>query len=208
VLQDTQTQWPPLADQEPLLRCTFLDCPEQQVFPTKSALKYLAFEHLMITSCLQRRRKHEDRHNRPYICNHTSCKRQTFGDKGSLERHKREVHGSEAYTCPVSSCPRHKTGFARKYNLVDHQRRRHSRQSSKMLQSYANSPNHPSEGVEISRRFLCEDSIEGMDEDDVDASDVVRDLTANSEQSLRAKLRDLRALRGKLDLAIISWKRL
>jgi hypothetical protein len=72
-----------------------------------------------------RNRKHRDRHTRPYPCTHSSCNGKGFGDKGTLARHQREVHGSQTYTCPVLSCPRNKQGFSRKYNLWEHKRRRH-----------------------------------------------------------------------------------
>jgi hypothetical protein len=50
-------------------------------------------------------------------------------DRGSLNRHEREVHGSPAYLCPIASCNRHTKGFNRKYNLFEHQKRCHPHQS-------------------------------------------------------------------------------
>ena len=44
---------------------------------------------------------------------------------GGLQRHEREVHGAEGFICPIISCKWNKKGLARKYNLLDHQKRCH-----------------------------------------------------------------------------------
>lgn len=74
-------------------------------------------------------RKHESKHGKPYICHIPNCKHTRFGDKGGLDRHNREVHGSQTYYCPITSCKRHIRGFPRKYNLFEHQKRCHTQQS-------------------------------------------------------------------------------
>ena len=42
---------------------------------------------------------------KPYIYEVTGCKHPRFGDKGGLVRHKREVHTSMMYHCPIVSVP-------------------------------------------------------------------------------------------------------
>ncbi|KAH8654638.1 hypothetical protein BGZ60DRAFT_435756 [Tricladium varicosporioides] len=100
------------------LRCTFPDCSQDCDFPTESAL-----------------RKHQEKHSKPYICPVPNCKHPRFGDKGGLDRHKREVHGSKFYCCPNISCKRHTKGFPRKYNLFEHQKRCHPTASVSMQRS-------------------------------------------------------------------------
>jgi len=100
------------------LRCTFPDCSQDHDFPTESAL-----------------RKHEEKHSKPYICQVPNCKHPRFGDKGGLDRHRREVHGSKTYCCPNASCKRHTKGFPRKYNLFEHQKRCHPTTSASMQRS-------------------------------------------------------------------------
>ncbi|KAE9373000.1 hypothetical protein N431DRAFT_337096 [Stipitochalara longipes BDJ] len=94
------------------LKCRLSDCKEDQEFSTEVAL-----------------RKHEDKHNRPYVCTVLGCKHPRFGDKGGLDRHAREVHGNATHYCPIPSCKRHTRGFPRKYNLFEHQKRCHPGQS-------------------------------------------------------------------------------
>ncbi|KAH8598583.1 hypothetical protein B0O99DRAFT_44914 [Bisporella sp. PMI_857] len=78
-------------------------------------------------------RKQEAKHSKPYICQVPDCKHTRFGDKSGLDRHNREVHGSQTYCCPITSCKRHIRGFPRKYNLFEHQKRCHSSQSPSIL---------------------------------------------------------------------------
>ena len=73
--------------------------------------------------------KHQDKHSKPYTCSVPACRHPRFGDKGGLDRHAREVHGSKAYCCPIATCKRHTRGFPRKYNLFEHQKRCHPGQS-------------------------------------------------------------------------------
>src|ERR1700761_1090701 len=69
-------------------------------------------------------RKHMDKHDRPYHCDHPSCaKLQGFTYSGGLLRHEREVHGKHGgpkaqLMCPYEDCKRHSgKGFTRKENL-------------------------------------------------------------------------------------------
>ncbi|KAN0099015.1 hypothetical protein V8E51_014678 [Hyaloscypha variabilis] len=113
--QRTEGLGPKQAEQEvnrKALKCEFPDCTDGGEFSTDSAL-----------------RKHQDKHSKPYTCLVLACRHPQFGDKGGLDRHAREVHGSKAYCCPITTCKRHTRGFPRKYNLFEHQKRCHPGQS-------------------------------------------------------------------------------
>lgn len=64
-----------------------------------------------------------DKHERPYKCLEQSCHNRAFSDKAGLRRHHRSVHGKPLFICPVTSSRRHIKGFARKDNLMEHQKR-------------------------------------------------------------------------------------
>ncbi|EEU39935.1 uncharacterized protein NECHADRAFT_79666 [Fusarium vanettenii 77-13-4] len=134
--------------------------------------------------------RHEDNQNLQQRCPHSSCTNKRFRDKGNLDRHMREVHSSQTFFCPVVSCQRNKRGFNRRYNLLDHQKRRHRQ-------------NIPG----ISEGRLNGDQI--FQEKD-DASESTLDGSAKSrrarqnegttnEEGLRVKLESLRATRAELD---------
>lgn len=153
-------------------------------------------------------RRHQDKHIRPYVCNHTSCNRKSFSDKGGLERHKREVHSSQAYICPVWSCKRNKKGFHRRYNLFEHQKRAHNLQSSSFLQARSNNLDGQSEGEEITPRPQYRIDAEGLNEGKGGPmGDIRGDASLNSEKDIRTKLQDLRILRAELDDDIGSLER-
>ncbi|KAE8454094.1 hypothetical protein EG329_007872 [Mollisiaceae sp. DMI_Dod_QoI] len=78
-------------------------------------------------------KKHLDRHNKPYICLELSCNA-IFGDKAGLQRHEREKHGNIKFRCPLPSCQRSITGFARKRNLDLHIKNRHKRRNGQELE--------------------------------------------------------------------------
>ncbi|RDW63379.1 hypothetical protein BP6252_10924 [Coleophoma cylindrospora] len=172
------------------LTCTFPECPEQQPFPTKSAL-----------------RRHQDKHFRPYICTHPSCNHQNFGNKGGLDRHTREVHGSQSYTCPVLSCKRHKRAFHRRYNLVEHQRRAHGIRPPTHPKAPSERSEELSESEDSTPRPQHESNGESADGgDDVAIVEMSVDGALSSED-IRMKLRDLRNSRVKLDKAIRTMER-
>ena len=129
---------------------------------------------------LHRHRRHRDKHIRPYICTNLSCAGKNFGDKGGLDRHRREVHGTETYTCPITSCPRNKHGFGRKYNLLLHQNRRHRLQTPSLHRARSNTS-----GDIVERSTAIEGDV-------------------NSNQALQSKLRNLQVLRARLDKDIVS----
>ncbi|KAM3075380.1 hypothetical protein ACMFMF_006055 [Clarireedia jacksonii] len=117
------------------LKCTFPACPRQEPFPNRSTLQYELSPLSELDQVIDLSpRKHIDRHTRPFTCNNEDCAHLKFADKGGLSRHQREVHGSMTYSCPVTTCRRHKRGFPRKWNLQEHQRKLHSTSA----QSYNN----------------------------------------------------------------------
>ncbi|KAL8841501.1 MAG: hypothetical protein Q9170_000884 [Blastenia crenularia] len=78
------------------------------------------------------RRKHMDKHTRPYVCNLPGCEKvRGFTYSGGLSRHQREVHRSyggpkASYMCPHNDCKRSTgSGFSRRENLQEHLRRVH-----------------------------------------------------------------------------------
>ncbi|KAH8600647.1 hypothetical protein B0O99DRAFT_589546 [Bisporella sp. PMI_857] len=168
------------------LRCRFPSCSEEREFSTESAL-----------------RKHEDKHNKPYICGVPGCKHSRFGDKGGLDRHKREVHGSMTYCCPIITCKRHTEGFRRKYNLFEHQKRCHPGQSPYTeLVSVQRSQNP--------RNLELEGTEEIRDKDDAAPSPEMigtRDFDRSRSGRLQQKLESLYAQRVEIDSKINAVKR-
>lgn len=69
-----------------------------------------------------------DRHFRPYKCQVLSCKVTDFASRGDLKRHEREVHTPPSLVCHIISCKRHRRGFSRKDNLVQHMKRAHNQE--------------------------------------------------------------------------------
>jgi hypothetical protein len=148
-----------------------------------------------------------DRHERPYVCMEPACRSLTFPAKGGLKRHRQSVHGERLFKCPIASCTRHKKGFARRDNLVEHQKRV-----------------HPSETFrDDGFSFGSSTPIPGMD-DDWPSSDVSQQRDENqcgiAEPQLKvaglegvdiyvlqAKLQELEAERARLDDDIMAVKR-
>lgn len=107
------------------LICTISGCTSGP-YKTLLGLRYTVSSIITLTTNV--RRQHTDLHTRPFDCN--LCSVRSFGDKGGLNRHRREFHGQdpegrpiEYYPCPHNQCRRHKRGFARKWNLTQHLRR-------------------------------------------------------------------------------------
>jgi hypothetical protein len=61
-----------------------------------------------------------DKHTRPFTCMNPICNGANFGDRAGLQRHEREKHQEAKHFCQVSTCPRHRRGFARKNHLELH----------------------------------------------------------------------------------------
>ncbi|CZR52082.1 uncharacterized protein PAC_01959 [Phialocephala subalpina] len=112
------------------LRCSVPKYSQDREFPSESAL-----------------RKHKATHSKSYICQVPNCKHTHFGNKGGLDRHNREVHGSQAHFCPITSCKRHVRGFPRKYNLSEHQKRCHSSQSPNLALPSIIKQNHTNDSM-------------------------------------------------------------
>lgn len=132
------------------------------------------------------------------MCNQTSCNGRTFADKGGLQRHERELHGSEYYTCPVLTCKRNKKGFARQHNLIVHQVNYNHLPPSNL--SVANPPNRSSG---IRRRFpelQHEDTFEELVDRREDAQE---DTNMGTVRDVKRSLQDLRAKRARIDSQII-----
>ncbi|KAJ4218026.1 hypothetical protein NW759_008620 [Fusarium solani] len=73
-----------------------------------------------------------DSHLKPYKCRAPGCQSTSFSSTACLFRHEREAHalhgyGDKPFLCPQEGCERATpgNGFPRRWNLVDHMRRRH-----------------------------------------------------------------------------------
>lgn len=174
------------AGAETQLRCRFPSCSEDRDFPTESSL-----------------RKHQDKHSKPYLCGVPGCKHPRFGDKGGLDRHTREVHGTQSYRCPITSCRRYTKGFPRKYNLFEHQKRCHPGQSQ--------NPSMLSARISRDRtRFHHEGFEEGRDGDEEASSSETMgtgDMAGTGSGRLHEKLIRLYAEKAELDRNIEALKR-
>src|SRR6266536_2622667 len=148
--------------------------------------------------------QHQDKHTRPYICDQYSCSNKSFGDKAGLQRHKQEVHGSETdhHFCLFSSCNRNKRGFPRKYNLLEHQKRRHGMQFRKVSRS----------GMGLSETASLRAGSAGIDCRSGEGGEGFSPAESRSygegdettNQDLRVKLQSLRVMRAKIDKDIAS----
>ncbi|RDW64094.1 hypothetical protein BP5796_10596 [Coleophoma crateriformis] len=165
------------AGDRPKLQCSVPECSQDREFPSESALQ-----------------KHEAKHSKPYICQVPNCKHTRFGDKGGLDRHSREVHGSQTHCCPITSCKRHVRGFPRKYNLFEHQKRCHSSPSPDLTPpSIPRQQNHTS------------DDMTGEQESYESGSSA--DMATGGGRRLREKLENLYKMRAEIDLDIKALKR-
>jgi hypothetical protein len=137
------------AGYRPELRCSVPECSQDRKFPSESALRSVHSPPTTgLMPALTHFRKHKAKHSKPYICQVPNCKHTRFGDKGGLDRHTREVRGSQTHCCPITSCKRYVRGFPRKYNLVEHLKRCHSSQSPNLAPpSILRQQNHTSESM-------------------------------------------------------------
>ncbi|RDW77157.1 hypothetical protein BP6252_05210 [Coleophoma cylindrospora] len=165
-----------LAGHRPKLQCSVLECSQDREFPSESALW-----------------SHEARHSKPYVCQVPNCKHTRFGDKGGLDRHSREVHGSQTHCCPVTSCKRHVRGFPRKYNLFEHQKRCHS----------SPSPNLTSLSIPRQQSYTSDNMKEKQESYESGSS---ADMATGGGR-LREKLENLYKIRAEIDLDIETLKR-
>ncbi|PMD32933.1 hypothetical protein L207DRAFT_173614 [Hyaloscypha variabilis F] len=162
------------------LKCTFPNCSED-TFSTK----------------------HLNKHYKRFHCSIPDCKTPNFGDKGGLDRHTREVHGSKRHYCPITSCKRHRTGFPRKYNLFEHQKRCHPSQSPNPLPSVLRTS-----GDQTSYRSESMEDVRMSDEEGASPEvSVACELSAGGSGRVQEKLKALFALRAEIDRDIETLKR-
>jgi hypothetical protein len=183
------------AGYSPKLQCSVPECPQDRKFPSESALRSVYSPPTNnLTPVLTHFRKHEAKHSKPYICQVPNCKHTRFGDKGGLDRHNREVHGSQTHCCPITSCKRHVRGFPRKYNLFEHQKRCHSAQLPNLAPlSILEQQNHTS------------NSMKGQQESYEGGSSP--EMVTGGGGRLREKLENLYKMRAEMEVDIKALER-
>jgi len=149
-----------------------------------------------------------DKHERPYKCLEKSCHNKTFSDKAGLRRHHRSVHSKPLFICPTASCRRHINGFARKDNLLEHQKRAHLTSSLAMNPHLIKNHSLPlesdvtnAEGVDgsvqsgINRNDIIELPVEATTVAPIDAQSLVAKLQElKEERARRLEALDLKSL--------------
>jgi hypothetical protein len=120
-------------------------------------------------------------------------------------RHCREVHGSKVHYCPFRSCNRHTRGFARKFNLLQHQEHCHGDQ---LLTRQRGTPGS------LSTELLGHDDdltqLGGSPSEDTERDSESQSIAEGScaysggEDRLDRKLRDLKAKRDRINRAIAT----
>jgi len=153
--------------------------------------------------CIKEYRKRSDlmrhmvKHNRPFHCTARNCIVRPFSDRAGLLRHTREVHKLDSdgkptrrYPCPESSCARHRRGFGRHWNMIQHFRRRHNEGNE--------SDGDP---VKSSSPELSEDT--DIEDHSITATEVPQQSTAVCE-NLRSKLARLQQERDRVDAEIVA----
>ncbi|KAN0102998.1 hypothetical protein V8E51_011311 [Hyaloscypha variabilis] len=153
-------------------------------------------------------RRHMDKHTRAYKCPVSGCKVKDFSNAGDLRRHRREVHASPAFTCPVLACKRHRKGFGRKDNLIQHLKRTHGEDSNDFSLTSNSLTNKNQETVTSPNG----DSSMGSESGDSagDEKELVPSKSTD-KASLTAKLQELQKLKeeaiAKFDGDIAALKR-
>lgn len=131
-----------------------------------------------------------DKHLRPYKCPVPACTVNNFATPGDLKRHEQEVHATPAYNCPITTCKRHRRGFSRKDNLVQHLKRTHNHdQDQDMENTTAFSPPAWSLGND----FAAEQSFSAGSADSLMSANVlISSVSSPSDKiSLITKLSEL-----------------
>lgn len=149
-----------------------------------------------------------DKHTRPYKCPISGCKVKDFSNAGDLRRHRREVHSSPSFICPVATCKRRRKGFGRKDNLAQHLKRTHSEDA--IESALASSSITNGNGV-VAASPNEESSMASLNEESaIDEMEIVESKPSD-KASLVAKLRELQALKeesiAKFDGDIAALKR-
>lgn len=140
-----------------------------------------------------------DKHDRPHKCRSPGCKVQPFTNPGDLKRHQLTVHGGPRFICPCVTCKRHLRGFARKDNLIEHQKRTHALEPNTFVSLSPRGEEPP-------------DQIKEGESEDSNSEDVeLTDSTAAEKRLLKAKLHELERMRAnwlvKVDGDIAAVKR-
>ena len=183
------------AGDKPQLRCLVPECLQDSEFPSESALRFVhSLSTTDLTPTLTHLRKHEAKHSKPYICQVSNCRHTRFGNKGGLDRYSREVHGSQTYCCPVTSCKRHVRGFPRKFNLYEHQKRCHSSQSLNLLPPSILGQQVQTSGSMNERNLSYEGGFSP-------------EMVVGDSERLREKLEKLHKKRMEIDVDIDAVKR-
>jgi uncharacterized Zn-finger protein len=149
-----------------------------------------------------------DKHTRPYKCPISSCKVKDFSNAGDLGRHRREVHSSPSFICPIATCKRHRKGFGRKDNLTQHFKRTHSEDAieSALISSSMINGN----GVVAASLNQDSSTASKIGESAVEIETV--ESKPSDKASLVAKLRELQVLKeesmAKFDGDIAALRRL
>ncbi|KAH8748501.1 hypothetical protein BGZ57DRAFT_776515 [Hyaloscypha finlandica] len=145
-----------------------------------------------------------DKHTRPYKCPITGCKVKDFSNAGDLRRHRREVHTSPAFTCPITTCKRHRKGFGRKDNLIQHLKRTHSEDTIE------STPIMNGNEVTVASPNLESSTVSDSGESVGDEMEIVASKSTD-KASLVIKLQELQALKeesiAKFDGDIAALKR-
>jgi len=179
----------------PKLRCLVPEYSPNYEFYSESALRSVHSRPTThLTLALTHFRKHDTKHSKPFIYQVLNCKHTRFGDKGGLDRHNREVHGSQTHFCPITSCKPHQRGFPRKYNLFEYQKRYHSSQSLDLVPpSILRQQNHTSDNMKRQ-----EESYNGESSSET--------ATVGGRR-LREKLGNLHKMRAEIDTDIQALER-
>jgi uncharacterized Zn-finger protein len=135
-----------------------------------------------------------DKHTRPYKCTVSGCTVKDFSNLGDLRRHRREVHSSPSFICPVVTCNRHRRGFGRRDNLTQHLKRTHVVDSAGAA-LVSNSIGDGKEGIATTPNDECS-MASGNEQSAADEVDMTGSKPAD-KMSLIAKLRELQVSKEK-----------
>jgi hypothetical protein len=141
-----------------------------------------------------------EKHTRPYSCLNPACDGVNFGDKAGLQRHEKEKHGTIKILCLVSSCPRHKRGFARKSNLELHITARHQKAEGSVNVIFDKNSESP-------RSFETDDIEDLQVFGGVPKASGHMDRLNMKLQELETRKKELHESQAKVDADILAIKR-
>lgn len=172
-------------------RCGHVGC-EDLTFSYESQLKY---ECPIISNeiSLIFRRRHLDRHSRPFTC--VECS-ESFGAKKDLQRHLDTKHQKEVQVfCTVLGCKRGQLGFSRRDNLLKHINNVHERRDQAKGLSKLVSPNEDAAKETKSTKKRKRDS---HDLEELSREELIESLLAERSKNERL-LEELKQQRGKFE---------